>query len=416
MDQYLAQAQTLALEWGPPLFFAAVILVLAHFVAKAVRWAIARGVNRLPLVGGKDSTAPKAPGKLGDRLGDVGYWLVWLLGLIGALTVVPGLSSVADPLSQMVSGFLGYVPNLVGGLLIFFVGFVLATIVRRLVEAGVLAAELDKRLRAAGLTHTPSGADLAGVIGALAFTLIIIPVAIAALERLQIQSVSEPASEMLGVILATIPRVLAAGLIVFIAYLIGRWVGFLAEGGLRSIGFDAIIRSIGSAAPVRAGMEKSDLTPGVDTIKLDESGFPPSRLVGIAVLVGVVLFASVEAARQLGFGAMAQMLGEVLALATRVLFGSIIIAIGVLLANILSAAAGRGEAASSEIMAVLVRWGVITLSAAVGLRFMGLANDIITLAFGLVLGSVAVAVAIAFGIGGRDSAKKLMERWTGTGK
>jgi hypothetical protein len=43
---------------------------------------------------------------------------------------------------------------------------------------------------------------------------------------------------------------------------------------------------------------------------------------------------------------------------------------------------------------------------------MGLANDIITLAFGLVLGSVAVAVAIAFGVGGRDAAKKLMERWT----
>ena len=212
------------------------------------------------------------------------------------------------------------------------------------------------------------------------------------------------------------PAARTRGMVVFIAYLIGRWVGFLAEGGLRSIGFDAIIRSIGSAAPVRAGMEKSDLTPGVDTIKLEESGFPPSRLVGIAVLVGVVLFASVEAARQLGFGAMAQMLGEVLALATRVLFGSIIIAIGVLLANILSAAAGRGEAASSEIMSVLVRWGVITLSAAVGLRFMGLANDIITLAFGLVLGSVAVAVAIAFGIGGRDSAKKLMERWTGSGK
>jgi hypothetical protein len=408
----MGQVQVFWNDWGLPLLIGVVVMIAAHFIAKAVKWAIIRGIDRLPLIGGKDPAAPKPPGKLGERLGDVGYWLVWLLGLIGALSVVPGLRSVAEPLSVMVYGFVDYVPALVLGVLIFFVGFVLATIVRRLVEAAVVAADLDKRLRAAGLTHTPSADDLARVLGALAFTLIIIPVAIAALEKLQIQSVSEPASQMLSVILATIPRVLAAGLIVFIAYLIGRWVGFLAEGGLRAVGFDAIIRSIASAEPIREGMDKSDLTPGVDTLKLDESGYPPSRLVGIAVLIGIVLFASVEAARLLGFGQMAAMLGEVLALASRVLFGAIIIAVGVLIADILSAAASRGAKPSSEIFAVLVRWGVITLSAAVGLRFMGLANDIITIGFGLILGSAAVATAIAFGIGGRDAAKRILDRWT----
>jgi hypothetical protein len=110
---------------------------------------------------------------------------------------------------------------------------------------------------------------------------------------------------------------------------------------------------------------------------------------------------------------MAAMLSEVLALASRVLFGAVIIALGILLANILAAATMKEGKPASEIMAVLVRWGVIALSAAVGLRFMGLANDIIVLAFGLILGSVAVAVAIAFGVGGRDAAKRLLSRWTG---
>ena len=145
----------------------------------------------------------------------------------------------------------------------------------------------------------------------------------------------------------------------------------------------------------------------------DAGGFPPSRLVGIAVLVSIVLFAAIEAAQVLGFGAMSAMLSEVLALATQVLFGAVIIAVGVVIANILSSATARGDSPSSEITSILVRWGVIALSAAVGLRFMGLANDIIVLAFGLVLGAVAVAMAIAFGIGGRDAAKKLLERWTG---
>ncbi len=152
-----------------------------------------------------------------------------------------------------------------------------------------------------------------------------------------------------------------------------------------------------------------DPTPGVDTVNLKD--FPPSRMVGVTVLIGIILVASVQAASALHFAETADMLQNVLSLATRVLFGAVIIALGVLLANIMAAAAARGDQASGEIMAVFVRWGVIALAAAVGLSFMGLANNIIALAFGLILGAVAVAVAIAFGIGGREAAKKLLERW-----
>ena len=43
---------------------------------------------------------------------------------------------------------------------------------------------------------------------------------------------------------------------------------------------------------------------------------------------------------------------------------------------------------------------------------MGLANEIISLAFGLLLGAVAVAGAIAFGIGGREIAARKLNEWT----
>ena len=46
------------------------------------------------------------------------------------------------------------------------------------------------------------------------------------------------------------------------------------------------------------------------------------------------------------------------------------------------------------------------------LRHMGLANEIINLAFGLILGSAAVAVAIAFGLGGRDVAARQLAQWS----
>ena len=43
---------------------------------------------------------------------------------------------------------------------------------------------------------------------------------------------------------------------------------------------------------------------------------------------------------------------------------------------------------------------------------MGLANEIITLAFGLLLGTVAVAAALAFGFGARDVAGRIVDEWT----
>ncbi len=399
--------------WVPRGLGAILVLILAHFVAKAVKWAIAKGVDRIPFLSRKDSdgaSGAKPSADVGERIGEVGYWLVWLLGLIAALTIL-GLTAIVTPLNDMVGGFLAYLPNVVGAVLIFIIGFALATIVRRMVEATVEAVELDRRLVDAGLTHTPRGPGLARLLGILVFTLIIIPVAIAALDALAIDAISDPATSMLNDILLTIPRVIGAALIIFIAYVIGRWIMTLTEEGLKAIGFDAIIGSIANAEPVRVGREKMDPTPGVDTF--DFKQFPPSRMIGLAVLIGIVLFAAVEAARLLEFGAMAAMLSEVLGLATRVLFGAVIIALGVLLANILAAATIREGKPQSEILSVFVRWGIIALASAVGLRFMGLANDIIVLAFGLILGSVAVAVAIAFGVGGRDAAKKLLNRWSG---
>ncbi len=399
-------------DWGPRILLALVIVVVAHFAAKAVKWAIAKGVDRIPFFSRRDgagAATAKPAVDVGERIGEVGYWLVWLLGLIAALNVLDQEAVVA-PLNGMVAGFFAYLPAVVGAALIFFIGFVLATIVRRMVEATVEAVELDRRLIDAGLTHTPKGPGLARLLGLLAFTLIIIPVSIAALDVLDISAISVPAIAMLNGILLTIPRVIGAALVVFIAYLIGRWVMTLIEEGLKSIGFDDIISGIANAEPIRVGREKMDLTPGVDTINF--SAFPPSRMIGLAVLIGIVLFAAVEAARLLEFAAMAAMLTRVLELASSVLFGTVIIALGILLANILAAASSREGKPSSEIISTMVRWGVIALATAVGLSFMGLANNIIALAFGLILGSVAVAVAIAFGVGGRDAAKKLLDRWT----
>jgi hypothetical protein len=71
-----------------------------------------------------------------------------------------------------------------------------------------------------------------------------------------------------------------------------------------------------------------------------------------------------------------------------------------------------GGAASEGWLPAILRWSIIALAVAMGLRFMGLANEIVIIAFTAIIGSAAVACALAFGLGGRPTAHKLLERWT----
>jgi hypothetical protein len=85
--------------------------------------------------------------------------------------------------------------------------------------------------------------------------------------------------------------------------------------------------------------------------------------------------------------------------------------IGLFLANLAAETVRASQAAQSGLLAVAARISIIILAGAIALRQMGLANEIIELAFGLLLGSVAVAVALAFGLGGRDIAAMQIESW-----
>ncbi len=87
-----------------------------------------------------------------------------------------------------------------------------------------------------------------------------------------------------------------------------------------------------------------------------------------------------------------------------------IIVVGFVLARILAGLVG-GATERTSYAEVIVKYAIIALFTAIGLTFMGLADQIVMLAFGLILGSAAVATAIAFGLGGRDYAARMLEEW-----
>ena len=92
------------------------------------------------------------------------------------------------------------------------------------------------------------------------------------------------------------------------------------------------------------------------------------------------------------------------------LLGIVIFGLGVYLANL--AARAIQSSGQSTLLATSARVAILVLAGAMALRQMNVAEDIINMAFGLMLGAAAVAAAIAFGMGGRDLARQELERWS----
>ena len=112
----------------------------------------------------------------------------------------------------------------------------------------------------------------------------------------------------------------------------------------------------------------------------------------------------------MGGDSIAALLFQITELGGKVIFGTVIIVVGLFLARILAGLVGSstGEAGYAQ---TIVKYAIIALFTAIGLTFMGLADQIVMMAFGLILGSAAVATAIAFGLGGRDFAARMLEEW-----
>jgi hypothetical protein len=186
---------------------------------------------------------------------------------------------------------------------------------------------------------------------------------------------------------------------------------------LASTGVDRAIDALGLFPQASNGASS---TASASTDRPQASASPsstapitPSKMVGSGVFIAIVIFGLMEAFRQLNFAYGSRIMAEVLTLFGQVVFGAIIIAAAVAIAQLIAKTIKAGGGAGAEFTASLTRIAIIVLGTAIGLRFMGLADDIINLAFGLILGAIAVAFALAFGLGGREPAGKVVQRLLG---
>jgi len=382
-------------QYAPRLLGAGLLLLVAWIVASALRLVISRVLTAAKIderLGSEAGLEEEKRVPLAQTLGNAVYWLVFLLFLPAVLGALE-LEGLLQPVQGMINQILSFLPNIFAAGLILAVGWFIARIVQQIVSNLLAAIGTDRLSERVGLVPVLGKQQLSGLLGLVVYVLILIPVLIAALNALALEAITQPASNMLNVILDAIPAVFAATLVLVIAYVVGRVVAGLITNLLTGVGFNAILARLG------LGQEPA------------EGERTPSEVMGYLVLVAIMLFAAIEASRLLGFVLLADLVAQFTAFAGQVILGLIIFAIGLYLANLAASTVRASGAAQAGLLALAARVSILVLAGAMALRQMGLANEIINLAFGLLLGAVAVAAALAFGLGGREAAAREVEGW-----
>ena len=399
----------------PKLAGALIWLGIAWVLATVAKMAISRVMRTFSVderlnqeVGTASSERPLL---LSDTVANALYWFIFLLFLPLILDSLE-MQQALLPVNNLLNQILAAIPKILEAVLIGFVGWLLAMVVRRIVTNLLAAAGADSLGARFGISRTAGGQSLSWIVGTIVYVLILIPTAIAALNALDIQAISQPAVAMLNDILSAVPKIFTAALILALAYILGRWVGDLVTNILRGIGFNNVFSWLGVQPKQPLRLTPSSIDP--DATLLQEPEVPtrtPSEFVGIVVQVGIMLFAVVAATDVLGIPALTAIVSGIVLVAGRVLSGLVVFAIGLYLANLAFSLIASSGTRQARLLGQAARIAIIAFVSALALQQMGIGSDIVNLAFGLLLGAIAVGIALAFGLGGREIAADQIREW-----
>jgi hypothetical protein len=351
-----------------------IILIIGLFVVSFIANLLGKGLKKISFLEKHELDKP------------IGSLIRAVLTIFVLMAVLQhfGLTDVLTPLKNMVNEFLGAVPNIIGAGVVGYAGWVIAKIVSEFVGVGLgkVDEQLAERTGNDDLKVSKFGS-------AFVFGGILLPIVVAALGVLNIPAITEPASRMINELMSAVPNIVGAGIILLVTYLVAKFVIYMLSGLLDGMAFNDLPEKMGVS-----GLFSKSLTP--------------IKLVGGTVMFFSMLTASTAAVNTLGISVISTIFAKVLEFGGGILVGGLILIIG----NFLSSLAHKKLVDSGNAgLANIARIAILGLVLAMGLRSMGLADHIVNMAFGFTIGAVAVATALAFGLGGRDAAKTVADGW-----
>ncbi|MDK6805235.1 mechanosensitive ion channel [Aerococcus sp. UMB7834] len=381
----------------PNILGTVLLLLVAWIIAVIVRKLTFKGLEAIHadqrfLSWGVAQDEGDARGLL-QTIAKVAYFLVFVFFLPAILQGL-NIGGVMEPITNMFDKFFAFIPNIIGSILILVLAFYFCGFVRDIVQNLLERVNIDGKL--AGLLQTDpeegqtrsKGQQVAKGLAMLVYVLLFIPLLTAALEVLGIESIAKPIVNLLNTMLAAIPNILVALVLVSVGALLAKLIGDLVENLLSAANIDRFTKYL--------------------NVKEDAHSLQLSAILGHAVKAVIGIFFLVQALNVLQLDVLSQIGQAVIAYLPLVLSAIAILCLGVIGGNLL--ANFLRESTGSKFLANTVQYALVILAIFMALDQLQFAASIVNIGFMLIVGGASVAFALAFGLGGRDFARKQLER------
>jgi small-conductance mechanosensitive channel len=202
----------------------------------------------------------------------------------------------------------------------------------------------------------------------------------------------QPLQDALSAFFSYIPQLIGAIVILVVGYVIARVLRAVVGRVLRGIGFDG-------------WMERGGIRQFFDRAETNQT---PATILGELAFWFVFIIALTMAADALGIPQVSEVLGQLIAYIPSIIAAILILILAALLANFVSGIV-RG-ATGSEVLASVARYAILVYAVFAALTQLGIAVTLTAPTLLILLGAVALAAALAFGIGGMDVAREILEK------
>lgn len=377
----------------PALVKGVILILIAWLVAVLVKNVVTKWFKKIKLderlVKWKMFTSIEQADSLLDSLGKICYYLIWLVFLPGIFTTF-GLNSIASPITDMMNYILQYLPNILLAAVILTIGILVAKLVKNLVYNLASTLKVDHYVdKFVGTAKDEENKEsIAKSLAMICYLLVLLPIAVVALEALKISTITKPIVTVLNSILRAIPNILVATILLTVGIVIAKVAGNLVTSLLENTGIDKMSASLYSKEKVPAA-------------KI-------SKILGQTIAVVVSLFFVVEALGALKLKVLDHVGEAIIGYLPNLLFAVIILGLGFFGGQFVGKMLTNATKNKWLGLIIQVVFGVFAVFMA--LDQLDFANSIVNIAFLFIVGGLSVAFAVAFGLGGRDFAHHQLDK------
>ena len=386
MDNFL---QTVEKVWANSFVQALVYLIIGLIAAGLASFFIKKFCKLLKL----DSRLDKwginegGSGTAINFIGKLTFLIVFLLFLPSALHAL-GLESVSDPITDFANTFISYLPGVIAALILVFVGIFLGQILSQIISVLLSKTSIDSLSKKFVSEGDEEGVKLSSIIGKVVNALVVLIAVVQALIVLDIEVISAPALAVINSVFGVIPAIILAVIVVSVGLLIANIVCSLLKNLLIGVNFDGLVRKV--------------------VPSLDEK-YSATKFVTNLARILIMLFIVAEGVDILGFAVLTNIMTAIIAYVPMIIKALLIALVAYFGANLLDSFMRKNLPGAKPVVSI-VKVLIYIVAGFMILSQLGFATTIVNYAFVISLCALAVAFAIAFGIGGRDFAKKTLDK------